>query len=107
MKPTPTDFPWDRTSAAVSGAQPKLAGRLIAGEFVAGQTAEERDARWDVCEDLTRQLVPKTLRDAEKHPGNSRDETLRRMSGAIAGKGWVSEEELGWLMGRLRVLLEW
>jgi hypothetical protein len=103
----PDDFPLDKTPAAVSGAQPKIAGRLVDGQFVVGQTAEERDERWDVCEDLARQLMPKALRDAEKHPEHTKDETLLRMRGAVAAKGWVSPEELGWLIERLRVLLGW
>lgn len=59
----PPDFPWDPTPALLSGTQPKLAGRMLDGRFVVGLTAEERFIRWDLCEDLARQLVPKTLKD--------------------------------------------
>ena len=53
----PDDFPRDVTPASLSGAQPKLAGRLIEGKLVVGLTEDERRERWDICEDLAQQLV--------------------------------------------------
>lgn len=103
----PVDFPWNPTPALLSGTHPKLAGRLIDGRFVVGLTAEERFIRWDLCEDLAQQLVPKTLKDAAKYPENSRDVTLRRIRRAIANKGWTERLETDWLMERLRGLLGW
>ncbi|MFL9914708.1 DUF2442 domain-containing protein [Paraburkholderia fungorum] len=103
----PTNFPWDPTPALLSGAQPKLAGRMIDGRFVVGLTAEERWVRWDMCEDLARQLVKKTLQDAAKFPMHSHDVTLKRMRRAIERKGWLERLETDWLMDRLRVLLNW
>ena len=103
----PSDFPWDPTPALLSGTQPKLAGRWIDGRFVVGLTAEERYIRWDMCEDLAQQLVPKTLKDAAKYPQNSREVTLRRMKKAIQSKGWMERVETDWLMSRLRILLGW
>lgn len=103
----PTNFPWDPTPALLSGTHPKLAGRMIDGRFVVGLTSEERWVRWDMCEDLAQQLVPKTLKDAAKYPDHSRDETLQRMRRAIEGKGWTERLETDWLLGRLRALLEW
>ena len=103
----PDDFPWDTTPASLSGAQPKLAGRLIDGRFVVGLTPEERYERWDLCEDLARQLVPKALADAAKYPENSRADTLQRMRNAMQRKGWVSVVEMDWLIARLRTLLGW
>jgi hypothetical protein len=103
----PVDFPWDPTPGLLSGTQPKLAGRWIDGRLIVGLTAEERFIRWDICEDLAQQLVPKTLKDAAKFPSNSRDVTLRRMRRAIANKEWTERVETDWLMQRLRVLLGW
>jgi hypothetical protein len=103
----PADFPWDPTPALLSGTQPKLAGRWIDGRLIVGLTAEERFIRWDMCEDLAQQLVPKTLKDAAKFASNSRDVTLRRMRRAIEGKRWTERLETDWLMERLRILLGW
>jgi hypothetical protein len=103
----PADFPWDPTPALLSGSQPKLAGRWLDGRFVVGLTAEERWVRWDMCEDLAQQLVPKTLKDAAKYPEHSRDVTLKRIRRAIQGKNWTERVETDWLMERLRALLGW
>jgi hypothetical protein len=105
--PVPDDFPRDVTPASLSGTHPKLAVRMIDDKFVAGLTAEERLERWTICEDLARQLVPKTLKDATKNPDHSHDETLQRIRRAIEGKQWTSVVETDWLMDRLRVLLGW
>ncbi|WP_408362103.1 MULTISPECIES: DUF2442 domain-containing protein [unclassified Paraburkholderia] len=103
----PVDFPWDPTPALLSGTQPKLAGRWIDSRFVVGLTAEERYIRWDMCEDLARQLIRKALEDAAKFPEHSRDVTLRRMRRAIEGKNWTERVETDWLMERLRALVGW
>ncbi len=105
--PVPDDFPRDLIPASLSGAQPKLAVRMIDDKYVAGLTAEERAERWTVCEDLAHQLVPKTIKDAANNPEHSHDETLRRVRRAIEGKDWVSVIEADWLMARLRTLLAW
>ncbi|MFM0475668.1 hypothetical protein [Paraburkholderia strydomiana] len=79
----PDDFPRDVTPASLSGAQPKLAARLIDGKFIVGQTDDERHERWAVCEDLAQQLVAKAQKDAAKHPLHSREETLQRIKQAV------------------------
>jgi hypothetical protein len=103
----PADFPWDPTPALLSGSQPKLAGRWIDGRLIVGLTAEERWVRWDMCEDLAQQLVPKTLKDAAEYPEHSHGVTLRRIRRAIANKRWTERVETDWLMQRLRALLGW
>ena len=103
----PEDFPRDVTPAALAGAHPKLAGRLIDGKFVVGMTEEERFERWDICEDLARQLVGVAHKETSNHPENSREVTLERIRRGIEGKQWTSVVETDWLMVRLRYLLEW
>lgn len=103
----PAAFPWEPTLASLAGAQPKLAGRLIDGKIVAGLSEDERQERWEICEDLARQLVPKTLKDAAKHPEHSHEVTLNRLRLAVEGKKWTERAETEWLMERLRVLLDW
>lgn len=103
----PEDFPW-KTPPVVSGAQPKLAARLDDGKYVVGETAAERDVRWDYYEDLAQQLVKPALKDSEKRPENSHEKTLQRVKKTVADKGWVEgDAEMGWLIQRLRVLLGW
>ncbi|WP_341313508.1 hypothetical protein WN982_19335 [Paraburkholderia sp. IMGN_8] len=109
IQPTkvPDDFPRDDTSGIVTGAQPKICVVLSEGKYVAGQTAAEREERWNICEDLAHQLVPKALKDASAHPEQSHDVILERVRAAVARKRWVSEDELRWLIVRLRALLDW
>ncbi|WP_321947831.1 hypothetical protein [Paraburkholderia sp. J10-1] len=107
LSSVPADFPWHPTPASLSGFQPKLAGRMIGGKFVVGLTAAERFERWDMCEDLARQLIPKVLQDATKFPQHSHDVTLARMRRAIEAKSWTEGLETDWLIERLRVLLDW
>ncbi|CAE6895246.1 hypothetical protein R69927_05054 [Paraburkholderia domus] len=45
MMRVPDDFPRDAAPAALAGAQPKLAARMINGRFVVGLTEEERMER--------------------------------------------------------------
>ena len=101
----PDDFPREDGICVVSGAQPKICVRESRGRYFAGQTDVEREERWTICEDLACQLVPKARKDAVAHQVHDLDATLRRVRTAVARKGWVSENELTWLIARLRTLL--
>ncbi|WP_322092619.1 DUF2442 domain-containing protein [Paraburkholderia bannensis] len=103
----PDDFPCHTTPTSLAGAQPKLAARRIGSRVVVGMTARERYERWDVCEDLAQQLVPKALKDAARFPDNSPDATLRRVQQAIDDEEWTTAMETEWLIRRLRILLGW
>lgn len=107
MANVPDDFPRDEPPGIVSGAQPKVCAVLSESRYIAGQTAMEREERWSICEDLAHQLVPKALKDAAVHPEQSQEVTLERVRAAVAHKGWVSADELLWLIVRLRALLNW
>ena len=107
LNSVPVDFPWHPMAVSLSGSQPKLAGRMIDGKFVVGLTAEERWVRWDMCEDLAHQLVPKALKDAAKFPDHSHETTLQRVRRAIEAKSWTEGLETDWLIERLRTLLAW
>jgi hypothetical protein len=101
------DFPRDDAISVVSGAQPKLCVRESGDKYFAGQTVAEREERWSICEDLAHQLIGKARKDAASHPEHSADITLERVRAAVARKGWVSSNELTWLIARLRSLLRW
>lgn len=106
LNDVPADFPRLTLPAVVTGAQPKIGVRAIDGRYVAGQTEEERYERWDICEDLARQLLPVARKDETGNPGQKRETTLRRVRISVSQKGWCSEDELDWLIGRLAVLLQ-
>lgn len=64
----PDDFPRDLAPAALSGAQPKVAARLIDGCYVVGMSAEERLAHYRMCQDLVDQLLDHFARKMEHSP---------------------------------------
>lgn len=103
----PDDFPRHALPAVVSGVQPKIGVVLSNGVYVAGQTTDERYERWDICEDLARQLAPVAEKDAARHPQHSVEDTLNRVRISVSRKGWVSEAEMDWLLPRIRTLLAW
>ncbi|MBW8744032.1 MAG: hypothetical protein JF628_06765 [Sphingomonas sp.] len=74
------------------------------GKFVAGETAEELDARYEACRDLVTELTAYTLQKQAKHPDRPMGELLRRMRGAVATKGWdLDASELRWVMQRIAI----
>ncbi|TAL98767.1 MAG: hypothetical protein EPN73_02330 [Paraburkholderia sp.] len=103
----PEGFPLDIVPPVVSGAQPKVCARLSNGVYVVGQSDDERLERWLLCEDLARQLVGVAEKDALAHPDRSPSQTLERVEVSVGRKGWVSPDELAWLIRRLRTLLDW
>lgn len=105
LNDVPEDFPRIAIPAVVTGVQPKIGVREIDGRYVAGQTEEERYERWDVCEDLARQLLRVAKKEEVERPEQSRETTLRRVRISVSQKSWCSEDELDWLIGRLAALL--
>lgn len=106
LNDVPEDFPRVAIPAVVTGVQPKIGVLEIDGRYVVGQTEEERYERWDICEDLALQLLPVARKDETAHPGQERERTLRRVRVSVSQKGWCSEDELDWLIGRLATLLQ-
>ncbi|WP_284454521.1 hypothetical protein [Cupriavidus campinensis] len=106
LNDVPADFPRITIPAVVTGAQPKIGVREIDGRYVVGQTEEERYERWDICEDLAQQLLPVAQKDEAGQPGQERERTLCRVRISVSQKGWCSEDELDWIIGRLAVLLQ-
>ncbi|MEM5368929.1 hypothetical protein V4C53_23255 [Paraburkholderia azotifigens] len=101
----PDDFPC-AMPGVVSGAQPKVVVRRTGDGRYTAETQEKRFERWDICEDLAQQLVSVAHKESAKRPAYTRDMTLERIRKAVANKGWISPEELEWLMRRVRTLLE-
>ncbi|NPT55984.1 hypothetical protein [Paraburkholderia elongata] len=101
----PDDFPPDDMPAVVSGVQTKIGAVLSRGRYIVGQTDEEREVRWMICEDLAQRLIAVARKDAAKHPTNITERTVERVRVSVARKNWVSADELTWLMRRPGVLL--
>lgn len=106
MLEIPESFPMDPWPAALSGVQPKRAVRLIDGRYVAGLTDAERFERYEICEDLTQQLVGYCRRKQSERPDESLHSLLQKVERSARGKGWdISPVELTWVIGRVREAL--
>ena len=99
----PDDFPRDPFPAALSGAQPKLAVRLIDGAYVAGLTDDERRNRYLMCQDLVEQLTEYAQRKRTERTDLTLPALLDAIDLSVRKKGWeVAGIELDWIMGRVR-----
>lgn len=105
----PADFPKSTRLGAVSGAQPKLLVRHEAGRYVTGPDESEHRTRYEICEDLARQLAEYTLRKGSSHPEWSRDELQAKVAAGMRAKafGWgLSAGETDWVLRRVDALTE-
>lgn len=106
MREIPNSFPMDPSPSALSGAQPKIAVRLIDGQYVAGLTDEERFERYEICEDLAQQLIGYCRRKQSERPDETLHSLLQKVEHSARGKGWdISPIELTWVMGRIREVI--
>lgn len=84
----PADFPWDPFPASLSGAQPKVAARLIDGRYVTGLTEDERRGRFLMCGDLVEQVIAYTLRKHPLRPDLTLEQFLNEVDKSMRLKGW-------------------
>ena len=99
----PDDFPRDPLPAALTGAQPKIAARLIDGEYVVGLTDDERRGRFLMCQDLIEQLTDYAERKRTERTDMTLPALLDAIDVSVRKKGWeVAGIELDWIMGRVR-----
>lgn len=105
MSTVPTDFPRPGM-AGVSGAQPKLVGRMVHGRFVEGWTDEELRTRYEACRDLAEQLSEYAKRKRAEMAELPLRGFLRRLRTGVERKRWdVDAEELAWVMTRVAVAM--
>lgn len=106
---TPLDFPRDYGAGGVSGVQPKLSVRLIAGKYVSGLTEEELYERYDACHDLVNQLVDYCHRKLTERPDwPVRDLFQKVRKGVAQRQDWeFSEGEHRWMMANLCTRMAW
>lgn len=98
----PKDFPTTPEPGSISGYQPKLLVRLVDGQYLAGWSAEELEARFDNCNDLVNQLTAYCRRKLAEQLGLGLDELLPRVRASAESKGWdVTPSEMDWIMSKL------
>ncbi|WP_112187140.1 hypothetical protein [Ralstonia sp. GX3-BWBA] len=108
----PTDFPRDMPQASLSGAQSKLAVRLVNGQYVNGLTDDEWLERYEGCEDLAKQFAAYCTRKVDGNPALTQELCLERARKGFAlkvrrGEWDFSEAEQDWVMKRARQILGW
>lgn len=108
----PPDFPRGEGMASIAGVQPKVAVRIIDGQYIAGWTPEELQERYESCEDLARQLAAYCTRKAAENPAWTSDYNLQRTARGMSeharvGRWDVTVAEQEWIMQRVRLLLDW
>lgn len=103
----PDDFPRQPDSAALSGAQPKIAVRLVDGKYTSVYTQAELETRYDVCADLVTQLVAYYHRKKLQQPDRTQNELLMRIEEALGQKGWgLTNAEIAWCMRQVRTAVQ-
>lgn len=104
----PLDFPRETLSGGVPGAQPKLLVRKVGDKYLAGMTDEECEQRYEICIDLSQQLILYCRRKQEEKPEWSTGDILRKTSQGFRSKTWdLSEDEIIWTMERVAQGLHW
>ena len=108
MATIPPDFPTGRPEGAVPGAQPKILVRKVGDQFISGYTPEELAERYDICEDLVRQLVPYCARKQSENPTWSKDDLVSRVRKGVQAKDWgLSGPEIEWIVTQAVQPLQW
>lgn len=105
----PDDFPRERITGALPGAQPKFLATLYEGRYyLSGCTPPEIYDRWRICEDLAAQLAIKSLASkAGKRSQMSEDEILNQYYTRLVATQWTSIEEARWIMQKVADQIGW
>lgn len=76
--------------------------------YIPGCTSPEIYERWDVCEDLARQLPAKSFESkAGKRSHVSELEILDQYLPRLIATKWTSEDEARWVIRRAAAILGW
>jgi hypothetical protein len=101
----PDDFPHDLAPAALTGAQPKVAARLIDGRYVVGMSADERLAHYLMCQDLVDQLLAYFARKMDHSP-QAVEQLVLNFYHTAARQHWeTTVVENRWIEQQLRLKL--
>ncbi|SHN44617.1 hypothetical protein SAMN05192549_12326 [Duganella sacchari] len=105
----PADFPIVAAHSSLAGAQPKLALVEFGGRYYQpGASPPEVLNRWEVCEDLARQLAERSLETEKgKYAHLSREAILEQYLQRLFRTGWGADEEMKWVVHRTAAMLKW
>lgn len=103
----PENFPRKPDPAALAGAHPKVAVRLINVAYVGGYTKVEIEKRYEVCTDLVTQLTAYYHRKKSQSPSRTHEQLLAQMTEALGQKNWgLSAAEIAWCMTEVQLAVE-
>lgn len=101
----PDDFPRGAPTGAVPGAHPKLLVREEAGRFLSARPTDSAvQGRYEVCDDLLRQLVRYSARKQAERPDWTPAQVREKVAASVRVKafGWgLSPDEAEWIVRRL------
>lgn len=105
----PDDFPRDRITGALPGAQPKYLVTLYEGRYyLSSCTPPEVFERWCMCEDLVAQLSVRSLESKSGKRAHMTEEAiLEQYYTRLLATRWVSVDEASWIMRRVAQLIGW
>lgn len=105
----PEDFPRPKIHSSLAGSQSKLALTQSGGKFyLPGGTPPELFRRWEICEDLARQFVDKSIEcRAGKRIHMSEQEILDQYCVRAMKTAWGSNDEMRWVIRRAAEILRW
>ena len=109
LSAVPKDFPRSVRLGAVSGARPKILASEYKGHFYPlGCTPPELYERWQICEDLAKQLSEKSLESkVGKRAHMSEADILDQYLPRLIAQKWTSEDEARWIIRRVAETLSW
>lgn len=105
----PPNFPRPVHYGAVAGVQPKLLLTSYNGKYYSpGCSPPELFERWDICEDLAKQLAAKSQESkAGKRSHMNEVEILDQYLPRLIATKWTSEPEARWIIRRVAEMLGW
>jgi hypothetical protein len=103
----PEDFP-NSIPAVVGGAQPKVVA-VLTRLGIYKEDGDSREQRYELCEDMSQQLMEYCARKRVEYPSWSEESTQQKTLAAFskkikAGEWEFSEPEQDWIDKRLRTL---
>lgn len=106
---TPEDFPISPAPHALAGNQAKIGIVEFEGKYyLPGETPIEHHHRWEICEDIAKQIAEKCLKKRTAEYAHLTEQEILAMFQALLLKtGWGSKAEMQWTIRRVSDFLKW